>query len=247
MQVTRVHARNDTQTAFDARPRLDGAPRPRRPPAARGEAPGGRGAPGPGSRLREDVRDGRPSVRPTGALAQEQRKKNRKGRRWMVAADKAYDTKDFVRRCRELRVTPHVAMATSAHRRSAIDGRTSTRSGYRVSTTKRLLIEKSFGCLKTAGGMRKSRFRGRSRTPCAVLVGLASLNLLRIAKLTHSGRGVEGHRAPPNAPSAAACWRRRGYATRTTERRWPRSSSSSCLSPKRPSPSWTTPPSRPAG
>lgn len=114
----------------------------------------------------------------------EQRKKNRKGRRWTLAADKAYDTKDFVRRCRELRVTPHVAMAKNAHRRSAIDGRTSKQSGYGISTTKRLLIEKSFGWLKTAGGMRKSRFRGRPRTASAVLVSLASLNLLRIANLT---------------------------------------------------------------
>ena len=114
----------------------------------------------------------------------EQRRKNRKGRRWTVAAYKAYDTKDFVRRCRGLRVTPHVASAANAHRGSSIDRRTTMHPGYRVSLTARLLIEKSFGWLKTAGGTRKSRFKGRPRTESAVLVSFASLNLLRITKLT---------------------------------------------------------------
>lgn len=114
----------------------------------------------------------------------DQRKKNRKGRRLTVAADKAYDTKDFVRRCRQLRITPHVAKSEHARRRSAIDGRTTVHAGYAMSTTARLLVEKPFGWLKTYGGLRRSRFRGRSRTESAVLISFTALNLLRIANLT---------------------------------------------------------------
>ncbi len=73
------------------------------------------------------------------------RKQGRKGRRPTVAADKGYDTKDFVRRCRDLRVTPHVARNIHARHRSAIDGRTLTRPGYRMSGTARLLVGKALG------------------------------------------------------------------------------------------------------
>ena len=49
--------------------------------------------------------------------------KRRRGihRRATVGADKAYDTKEFVRQCRELDVTPHVARNIT-NRTSAIDG-----------------------------------------------------------------------------------------------------------------------------
>lgn len=116
--------------------------------------------------------------------ANTQKKKNRKGRRLTVAADKAYDTKDFVRRCRELRVTPHVAKFEHARRRSAIDGRTTIHAGYAKSTTARLLVEKPFGWLKTYGGLRRTRFRGRRRTEAPVLISFSAINLLRIANLT---------------------------------------------------------------
>lgn len=112
------------------------------------------------------------------------RKQGRKGRRLTVAADKGYDTKDFVRRCRDLRVTPHVARNIHARRRSAIDGRTLTHPGYRMSGTARLLVEKAFGWLKSYGGLRRTRFRGRKRTENATLVSFAALNLLRIANLS---------------------------------------------------------------
>lgn len=110
------------------------------------------------------------------------RKKKRK--RMTVAADKAYDTRDFVRACRDRGVVPHVAQNAYGNRRSAIDGRTTRHAGYAQSQTKRLLIEKLFGWLKTIGGHRRSRFRGRARTELGALVGGAALNLLRIANLT---------------------------------------------------------------
>lgn len=49
-------------------------------------------------------------------------------RRRTLAADKGYDTADFVAGCRAMGITPHVAQNTS-HRRSAIDGRTTRRVG----------------------------------------------------------------------------------------------------------------------
>ena len=45
-------------------------------------------------------------------------------RRRTVGGDKGYDTKDFVRGCRDLAVTPHVAQNINPHHRSAVDGRT---------------------------------------------------------------------------------------------------------------------------
>jgi transposase len=106
------------------------------------------------------------------------RKKNR--RRATIAADKAYDTKDFVKQCRRMGFTPHVAQKS---RYSAIDGRTTRHASYRTSLRKRLLVEKPFGWLKTAGNGRRSRYRGRDPTRQWVFFGLTALNILRIARL----------------------------------------------------------------
>jgi hypothetical protein len=57
--------------------------------------------------------------------------------------------------------TPHVAQfATTPHRRSAVDGRTTRHSGYAVSQQKRKLVEQGFGWMKAIGGLRKLRHRG---------------------------------------------------------------------------------------
>jgi hypothetical protein len=68
-------------------------------------------------------------------------------RRISVGADKAYDSKDFVRTVRELNVTPHVANNDKGHR-SNLDRRTTRQPGYTVSLSRRCLIEKGFGWLK---------------------------------------------------------------------------------------------------
>jgi len=80
-------------------------------------------------------------------------------RRVTLAADKAYDTRDFVRACRDRHVTPHVAQNTSG-RRSAIDARTTAYSGFAVSQRIRKRIEEIFGWIKAIGGFRRTRFRG---------------------------------------------------------------------------------------
>lgn len=53
-----------------------------------------------------------------------------------------------------------------------------------MSGTARLLVEKAFGRLKSYGGLRRTRFRGRKRTGNATLVSFPALNLLRIASLS---------------------------------------------------------------
>ena len=58
-----------------------------------------------------------------------------------LGADKGYDTRDCVAQLRAKRVTPHVAQNTTKGRRSAIDGRTTGRSGYPISQRKRKCIE----------------------------------------------------------------------------------------------------------
>ena len=77
-----------------------------------------------------------------------------------VAADQGYDSREFVTALRAMQATPHVAQYTAtAHRWSAVDGRTTRHPGYARSQQKRKLVEQCFGWLKTIGGLRKLRLR----------------------------------------------------------------------------------------
>ena len=100
-----------------------------------------------------------------------------------VGSDRGYDTRDFVARCRDAEVTPHVAQFENERRGSAIDGRTTRHAGYTISLRTRMRIEQIFGWVKTIGGLRRTRFKGRSRTQLAAYMVGAAYNLLRIAKL----------------------------------------------------------------
>lgn len=114
---------------------------------------------------------------------QDQCRRAKKGRRLTLAADKGYDTRDFVRACRERRITPHVARNEYPGRRSSLDERTTRHPGYRVSSIARRLIEKVFGWMKTVAGFRRTRFRGRQKTSSAALMAAAAFNLVRLSKL----------------------------------------------------------------
>lgn len=103
-------------------------------------------------------------------------------RRMTLGADKAYDTKDFVKTVRELGATPHVTQ-NNTNRRSAIDGRTTRHPGYRVSLSKRWLVEKPFGWMKQIGGLRKVKLRGLAKVEWLFVFTCAAYNLLRIPKL----------------------------------------------------------------
>ena len=99
-----------------------------------------------------------------------------------VGADRGYDTADFVAGCRRQGVTPHVAMNDS-RRGSAIDRRTIRHVAYGISQTIRMRIEQVFGWVKSIGGLRRSRFRGKRRTQLAAYMVGAAYNLLRLNKL----------------------------------------------------------------
>lgn len=99
-----------------------------------------------------------------------------------LAADKAYDTADFVAALRDIKVTPHVAQNTT-NRRSAIDGRTTHHPGYAVSQRIRKRIEEVFGWAKTSGGIRKTRHRGKDRVGWMFTLTATAYNLVRLPKL----------------------------------------------------------------
>ena len=106
-------------------------------------------------------------------------------RRRTVAADKAYDTKDFVAKTRGLGFTPHVAQNVNG-RRSAIDGRTTRHAGHVVSQRIRKRVEEPFGWIKTVGGGRKLRYVGRKRNRAWFLITSAVYNIIRIAALDNT-------------------------------------------------------------
>ena len=96
-----------------------------------------------------------------------------------LGADSAYNTKDFVADCRERGITPHVA----GKKNSAIDGRTTRHRGYDASQKVRKRIEQVFGWLKTIGGLRKTRYKGRAKIQLYAFMAGAAYNILRLTKL----------------------------------------------------------------
>ena len=106
----------------------------------------------------------------------------RMARRRTVAADKGYDTAGFVASARDLGFTPHVAPNTT-NRRSAIDGRTTRHPGHRISQRTRPRIEEPFGWMKTIGGGRKLRYKGRDRNSAWFKITAAVYNVIRITAL----------------------------------------------------------------
>jgi transposase len=105
------------------------------------------------------------------------------GGRVTVGADKGYDTRDFVRECRHLNVTPHVAQNTNRNGGSSIDARTTRHSGYAVSQRKRKRIEECFGWLKTIALLRKVRHRGIEKVGWVFTFAAAAYNLVRMRNL----------------------------------------------------------------
>jgi transposase len=100
-----------------------------------------------------------------------------------LAADKAYDTKDFVSEMRGMNVTPHVSQNTKRPGGSAIDGRTTRHEGYQVSQRKRKRIEEVFGWIKTVGTLRKTRHRGLETVRWVFTFTATAYNLVRMRNL----------------------------------------------------------------
>src|SRR5277367_2486465 len=103
-------------------------------------------------------------------------KQHGRSRRITVGADKAYDSKDFVRTVRELNVTPHVAKNEQGRR-------TTRQPGYAVSLSRRWLIEKGFGWLKQTGPMRQVKLRGLEKVDWLFVFSCAAHNLIRLPRL----------------------------------------------------------------
>ena len=105
------------------------------------------------------------------------------GYRVTVGADKGYDTRGFVAECRQLNVTPHVAMNTGRRGGSAIDQRTARHAGYEISQKKRKRIEECFGWMKDIALMRKMKHRGLEKVEWLFTFAAAAYNLVRMRKL----------------------------------------------------------------
>lgn len=103
-----------------------------------------------------------------------------------VGADKAYHRKDFVAGCRAQNIAPHVACKDGVSV-PGLDGRTTAKAIYRVSQRIRKRVEEIFGWIKTVGGLRRSRYRGRERTQAWGYFVVSTYNLLRMARLSLAG------------------------------------------------------------
>ena len=100
-----------------------------------------------------------------------------------VGGDKGFDTRDFVKECRHMRVVPHVAQNLARRGGSAIDGRTTRHPGYVISQRKRKRIEECFGWLKTIALLRKVRHRGVCKVHWLFTLACAAYNLVRMRNL----------------------------------------------------------------
>src|SRR5215831_476253 len=100
-----------------------------------------------------------------------------------VGGDKGFDTKEFVRECRHMKVTPHVAQNHGRSGGSAIDQRTAGHQSYQMSQRKRKRIEECFGWLKTIALLRKLRHRGLLKVDWMFTFACAAYNLVRMRNL----------------------------------------------------------------
>jgi transposase len=108
-------------------------------------------------------------------------------RRRTLAADKGYDTQDFVAGVRALGITPHVAQHISSRHPSAIDGRTTRHDGYTISQRIRKRVEEGFGWDKTVALLDKLRHRGLEKVAWIFTFTSAAYNLVRMRTLIRVG------------------------------------------------------------
>lgn len=99
-----------------------------------------------------------------------------------IGGDKGYHRKEFVAACRTVEIAPHVACKEGVHV-PGLDGRTTAKESYRLSQKIRKRVEEIFGWIKTVGGLRRSRYRGRERTQAWSYLVAGTYNLVRMARL----------------------------------------------------------------
>lgn len=108
-------------------------------------------------------------------------------KRKTLAADKGYDTRDFIAGCRQRGVTPHVASHTTRWGGSAIDGRTTRHPSYAASQVVRKRIEEHFGWGKTIGRIRQTVYRGLKRVDQQFKLTMTASNIVRMARMLTVG------------------------------------------------------------
>ena len=99
-----------------------------------------------------------------------------------IGADKNYHQQAFASGCRERNVSPHVACKDNVQV-PGLDARTTAQPGYQTSQRSRKRVEEIFGWVKTVGGLRRSRDRGRERTQAWGYFVASTYNWLRLARL----------------------------------------------------------------
>ena len=99
-----------------------------------------------------------------------------------LGADKGYHQRALVEGCRQREVSPHVACKERV-RVAGLDARTTGKPGYETSLRIRKRVEEIFGWIKTVGGLRRTRYRGRERTQAWGYFVAGTYNLLRMARL----------------------------------------------------------------
>jgi IS5 family transposase len=103
-------------------------------------------------------------------------------RRCTLGADKGYDTREFVDRCKEMGVVPHIAMRESWWANAHL-ARLKETSGYQVSQRRRKRVEEIFGWARTVGGGRKLRYLGVERNRLWAELTAAAFNMVRMSNL----------------------------------------------------------------
>lgn len=111
-------------------------------------------------------------------------------RRITVGADKGYDQREFVARCRQMNATPHVARNERRNGGSAIDHRTTCHPGYAISQRKRKRIEESFGWMKDIALLRKLKHRGLDKVHWIFTFAAVAYNLVRMRNLARTAAAV---------------------------------------------------------
>jgi transposase len=111
----------------------------------------------------------------------------RAGQEWefTVGADKAYQEKGLIEGLRELGIIPHIAeyVRPLPQWPNWLTREEREHRGYAISQAKRKWIERNFGWIKFAAGLRKTKFRGRRRVDWSFRIAATALNLIRMAKL----------------------------------------------------------------
>jgi transposase len=105
------------------------------------------------------------------------------GKRMTVGADKAYDTKGFVKACQDIKVKAHVAQNMNCIGGRAIDGRTTRHPRYEVSQRKRKRIEQYFGWGKVIVPMRQVMMQGLDKLDQLLTLTMAVPNLPQLRTL----------------------------------------------------------------